>query len=73
MIMHLVLYSHNNIFFPIFYYLQRFYVVGSNNTETRFRVLKIDRTEPKELHITDDKVSETGYFDYMYNVHQVCK
>lgn len=33
----------------------RFYVVGSNNTETIFRVLKIDRTEPKELHIHDDK------------------
>ncbi|XP_053397706.1 polyphosphoinositide phosphatase-like isoform X2 [Mercenaria mercenaria] len=33
----------------------RFYVVGSNNTETTFRVLKIDRTEPRELHIHDDK------------------
>ena len=36
--------------------LQRFYVVGSNNTETKFRVLKIDRMEPRELHIIDDKV-----------------
>jgi len=35
---------------------QRFYVVGSNNTETKFRVLKIDRMEPRELHIIDDKV-----------------
>lgn len=33
----------------------RFFVVGSNNTETTFRVLKIDRTEPKELVISDDK------------------
>ena len=38
-------------FFP-----QRFFVVGSNNTETRFRVLKIDRTEPRDLIIVDDKV-----------------
>ncbi|XP_014670628.1 PREDICTED: polyphosphoinositide phosphatase-like isoform X2 [Priapulus caudatus] len=33
----------------------RFYVVGSNNTETQFHVLKIDRTEPRGLHITEDK------------------
>ncbi|KAL4232644.1 phosphatidylinositol-3 [Mactra antiquata] len=33
----------------------RFYVVGSNNTETSFRVLKIDRTEPRDLVIHDDK------------------
>lgn len=30
--------------------------MGSNNTQTRFRVLKIDRTEPKDLEIYDDKV-----------------
>ena len=36
--------------------LQRLYVVGSNNTETKFRVLKIDRMEPRELHVVDDKV-----------------
>ncbi|XP_038059031.1 polyphosphoinositide phosphatase-like isoform X2 [Patiria miniata] len=34
----------------------RFYVIGSNNTEDIFRVLKIDRTEPLELHISDDKL-----------------
>ncbi|KAK6187826.1 hypothetical protein SNE40_005765 [Patella caerulea] len=34
----------------------RFYIVGSNVTETRFRVLKIDRTEPRDLVIQDDKV-----------------
>ncbi|GFN80695.1 polyphosphoinositide phosphatase-like [Plakobranchus ocellatus] len=34
----------------------RYYVVGSNKAETRFRVLKIDRTEPRELSIHDDKV-----------------
>ncbi|XP_069675113.1 polyphosphoinositide phosphatase isoform X2 [Periplaneta americana] len=34
----------------------RFYLIGSNNTQTRFRVLKIDRMEPYELSVTDDKV-----------------
>lgn len=38
---------------------QKFYLVGSNNTLTRFRVLKIDRMEPKELVIYDDKVEYT--------------
>ena len=40
--------------------LQRFYLVGSNNTETKFRVLKIDRTEPRELVISDDRVVYTA-------------
>ena len=34
----------------------RFYIVGSNEEQTKFRVLKIDRTEPRELIIHDDKV-----------------
>ncbi|XP_048480686.1 polyphosphoinositide phosphatase isoform X2 [Plutella xylostella] len=34
----------------------RFYLIGSNNTQTRFRVLKIDRTDPRELVLVDDKV-----------------
>ncbi|KAL4676143.1 hypothetical protein H8959_010288 [Pygathrix nigripes] len=29
--------------------------VGSNNAETKYRVLKIDRTEPKDLVIIDDR------------------
>ncbi|XP_029042944.2 polyphosphoinositide phosphatase isoform X1 [Osmia bicornis bicornis] len=33
----------------------KFYLMGSNNTLTRFRVLKIDRMEPKELVVVDDK------------------
>ncbi|XP_067675637.1 polyphosphoinositide phosphatase-like [Haliotis asinina] len=50
---------------PVISYLQklvlyetkaRFYIVGSNKTETKFRVLKIDRTEPRELVVNDDKV-----------------
>lgn len=34
----------------------RFYLIGSNNTQNKFRVLKIDRMEPKELVVIDDKV-----------------
>eukprot|EP00794_Sanderia_malayensis_P000047 gene47-641_t len=34
----------------------RFYLVASNNGQTRFRILKIDRTEPTELVLIDDKV-----------------
>ncbi|RWS18050.1 hypothetical protein B4U79_03976 [Dinothrombium tinctorium] len=37
----------------------RFLVVGSNNTKSRLRVLKIDRTEPRELVIIDDRVEYT--------------
>ena len=37
-------------------FLQRYYLVGSNNTETKFRVLKLDRTEPKELLLSDDHI-----------------
>ena len=31
-------------------------MVGSNDSQTKFRVLKIDRTEPRELIISDDKI-----------------
>lgn len=31
--------------------------MGSNQAQTKHRVLKIDRTEPKDLVIIDDKVS----------------
>lgn len=37
--------------------LQRYFVVGSNQAQTKHRVLKIDRTEPRDLVIIDDKVS----------------
>ncbi|KAM9005057.1 polyphosphoinositide phosphatase isoform X2 [Sarcophilus harrisii] len=33
----------------------RYFLVGSNHAETKYRVLKIDRTEPKDLVIIDDK------------------
>ncbi|XP_037072871.1 polyphosphoinositide phosphatase-like, partial [Pollicipes pollicipes] len=32
----------------------RFFVIGSNNEQDRFRVLKLDRTESRELLIVDD-------------------
>ncbi|XP_032457751.1 polyphosphoinositide phosphatase isoform X3 [Nasonia vitripennis] len=35
--------------------------MGSNNTLTRFRVLKIDRMEPRELLVMDDKIEYTQY------------
>jgi hypothetical protein len=31
-------------------------MVGSNHNEDQFRVLKIDRTSPYELQVTDDEV-----------------
>lgn len=34
----------------------RYYVVGSNNTETQFRVLNVHRDEPRDLVITDDHI-----------------
>ena len=34
----------------------RFYIVGSNEDQSKFRVLKIDRTEAKDLVISDDKI-----------------
>ncbi|KAM4772020.1 polyphosphoinositide phosphatase [Rhinophrynus dorsalis] len=33
----------------------RYFLVGSNHAETKYRVLKIDRTEPKDLVIIDDQ------------------
>lgn len=37
--------------------LQRYFLVGKNPAQNKYRVLKIDRTEPKDLVIIDDKVS----------------
>ncbi|XP_023935391.2 polyphosphoinositide phosphatase isoform X1 [Bicyclus anynana] len=57
--------KQNLLFHPIISSIQRialyetkarFYLIGSNNTQTRFRVLKIDRTDSKELILVDDKV-----------------
>uniref|UniRef100_A0A3Q2XZ10 FIG4 phosphoinositide 5-phosphatase n=1 Tax=Hippocampus comes TaxID=109280 RepID=A0A3Q2XZ10_HIPCM len=41
----------------------RYFLVGSNQAQTKNRVLKIDRTEPKDLVIIDDK--------HVYNQQEV--
>uniref|UniRef100_A0A3B5A594 FIG4 phosphoinositide 5-phosphatase n=1 Tax=Stegastes partitus TaxID=144197 RepID=A0A3B5A594_9TELE len=41
----------------------RYFLVGSNEAQTKHRVLKIDRTEPKDLVIIDDK--------HVYNQQEV--
>ncbi|KAG7460867.1 hypothetical protein MATL_G00203470 [Megalops atlanticus] len=41
----------------------RYFLVGSNHAQTKHRVLKIDRTEPKDLVIIDDK--------HVYNQQEV--
>uniref|UniRef100_A0A3Q1AMU9 SAC domain-containing protein n=1 Tax=Amphiprion ocellaris TaxID=80972 RepID=A0A3Q1AMU9_AMPOC len=43
--------------------LARYFLVGSNQAQTKHRVLKIDRTEPKDLVIIDDK--------HVYNQQEV--
>jgi len=40
-------------------YFQRYFVVGSNNARTKYRILKIDRTEGHDLTIVDDRVEYT--------------
>jgi len=41
------------------FYFQRYFVVGSNNARTKYRILKIDRTEGHDLTIVDDQVEYT--------------
>jgi len=36
---------------------QRYYLIGTNNLENKYRVLKVDRTDAKELIIHDDEVT----------------
>ncbi|XP_046738067.1 polyphosphoinositide phosphatase isoform X4 [Diprion similis] len=59
----------NIMFHPIISSIQKialyetkfcFYLMGSNNTQTRFRVLKIDRMSPRELIVHDDKREYTS-------------
>ncbi|RIB02962.1 SacI homology domain-containing protein [Gigaspora rosea] len=49
------LFSHK---FPldILYTLKNYYIVGSNQSDNRFRILKIDRTTPTELNVIEDDV-----------------
>ncbi|XP_035224502.1 polyphosphoinositide phosphatase-like [Stegodyphus dumicola] len=44
----------------------RYYLVGCNNTESKFRVLKVDRTESKELNVVDDKDFKLSQLCIMY-------
>lgn len=41
--------------------------MGSNQAQTKHRVLKIDRTEPKDLVIIDDKVSVKSFQQSKYS------
>ncbi|XP_046416472.1 polyphosphoinositide phosphatase isoform X2 [Neodiprion fabricii] len=59
----------NIMFHPIISSIQKialyetkfcFYLMGSNNTQTRFRVLQIDRMSPRELIVHDDKREYTS-------------
>lgn len=43
------------------FFTQRYFLVGSNHSETKYRVLKIDRTEPKDLVVIDDRVSTSQF------------
>ena len=61
--------NHPNVFSPAVKTIQRialyetksrFYVVGSNNTQSKFRVLKIDRMDPRKLNISDDTTVYTN-------------
>lgn len=41
----------------------KYFLIGSNNAETKFKILKIDRTEPRELVLEQDPVE--------YSLHEV--
>ncbi|XP_016306373.1 polyphosphoinositide phosphatase [Sinocyclocheilus anshuiensis] len=46
----------------------RYFLVGSNNAQTKHRVLKIDRTEPRDLVIIDDKLCFVRFLEGYYIV-----
>eukprot|EP00123_Amoebidium_parasiticum_P009413 comp19455_c1_seq1/m.22623 comp19455_c1_seq1/g.22623 ORF comp19455_c1_seq1/g.22623 comp19455_c1_seq1/m.22623 type:complete len:638 (-) comp19455_c1_seq1:1554-3467(-) len=50
----------------------RFYVVGSTQDDVKFRVMKIDRTAPTELIISDDKIeySKSEVQDLLATIHE---
>lgn len=45
-----------NWFIILGLFKQRFYLVGSDRNKRYFRVLKIDRSEPSDLNISEDPV-----------------
>lgn len=40
----------------LYLFKQRFYLIGSDRNKRFFRVLKIDRSEPSDLNISEDPV-----------------
>ncbi|XP_026464505.1 polyphosphoinositide phosphatase-like [Ctenocephalides felis] len=71
--------SNNVMFHPIICSIQKLalyetkekiYIVGSNNAQTRFRLLNIDRRNITELNITDDKI-EYGFRDISNLVNKI--
>lgn len=48
-----------------YYFLQKFYILGTNTDKTLWRLLKIDRMEPSELNIDEDSTmySHSEYLD----------
>lgn len=50
----------NSLLLSMFNFVaQKFFVVGSNSNQTKFRILRIDRTDSSELNILDDKLEYT--------------
>lgn len=43
----------------ILHFLQNFYMIGRSKNRSTWRVLKIDRSEPTELNITEDPTTYT--------------
>lgn len=60
---------HGNIIAYVIFF-QKLYLVGSNNRETRFRVLEIDRTHPTNL-IIHENVNEIEVKDIRRLVGQI--
>lgn len=51
--------------------MQNFYMIGCSKNRSAWRVLKIDRSEPTELNITEDPTNytETEYCDLLERIH----
>lgn len=45
-----------DLFLSLVSFKQRFYLIGSDRNKKFFRVLKIDRSEPSDLNISEDPV-----------------
>jgi phosphatidylinositol 3,5-bisphosphate 5-phosphatase len=49
------------------FFLQKFYIFGTNTKKTSWRLLKIDRMEPSELNVGEDSTvySQSEYHDLL--------